>query len=322
MNHYPEHIHELIGLVLSGEATAAQKAELQEWRSANPEQEVYFQQMERLLQIPEPLQSSEIDVDAAWKKVAEQLDRPAKPAVVRRMNTSWWRIAAAAIIVLVAGVYWYSGLPRNKMHVAAASKIESATLPDGSKIVLNSGSMLTYQEQNGARKVQLKGEAYFNVVHDAARPFVVKVKGISVTDIGTSFNIRTVSDSGFVEVLVEEGEVQLSGTGFTRNLHAGQGAVYRKGKGLMVFELHHSNVTAYATGKLEFANTPLSEVAVVLEKTFGVSIDVAEPIRNCALTADFSKENLDTILEIVAATLQIEIVRNQQVIELRGHGCI
>jgi ferric-dicitrate binding protein FerR (iron transport regulator) len=319
---YPEHIDNLIGLVLSGEATPEQLAELRAWRNSNPDQEAYFLEMDKLMTLPEPEVLSDVDVDAAWNKVSSQIVQPKNDAVLRRLNPGVWRIAAAAILLMVAGVYWYQGVPKNEFQLLSETAITKGTLPDGSEVVLNSGSKIHYREQRGVRRVSLLGEAYFKISHDEVHPFTVEVLDLTVTDIGTAFNIRSVSDSDLVEVTVEEGEVNLKGPDLSINLKAGEGLIYKKGKTQGKFQLHHRNASAYATGRLEFINVPLSEVAEVLGKKFAVSVRVNDAVSNCTLTADFSNEELDTILEILATTMQLEVIRSGNSIELKGSGCI
>lgn len=316
----PPNIDELIALVITGEADAAQKAEVEKWRALSSENEKYYGEMVKLFAIPEDTIIA--DVDAAWMKVSDQIDNSRKEAVIRKMNMNWWQMAAAAVVIFMIGFYWYSTLPSNEMQLAATDDIVKAQLPDNSNVVLKELSSIDYKEVDGKRKVRLEGEAYFNVKHNDQLAFEVQVMELIVRDIGTAFNIRSVRDSDLVEVSVDEGEVELEYHSSKLLLKAGEGAVCTKGKISPKYLLQDRNSSAYATGKLAFVNAALEDVAAVLSKTFNVEIRTDEAIRQCALTADFSGEKLDTILEILSATMQVQVTGDERNIRLSGKGCI
>lgn len=88
------------------------------------------------------------------------------------------------------------------------------TLADGTEVSLDAGSSITYPVAftKADRKVTITGQAYFKVKHDAAHPFFVKVKDLTIQDIGTEFNINAYDDEGNIKTTLVEGSVKVEGT--------------------------------------------------------------------------------------------------------------
>lgn len=100
------------------------------------------------------------------------------------------------------------------------------TLADGTRVWLNAASSITYPSSfNGTdRQVEITGEAYFEVVHNAAKPFRVKVAGQVIEDLGTHFNINAYSDEPAIKTTLLEGSIRLSNNSGNLILKPGQQA--------------------------------------------------------------------------------------------------
>ncbi|NKR04533.1 FecR domain-containing protein, partial len=115
-----------------------------------------------------------------------------------------WAAAAAVLVLLASGIIWYiTAGNREQLYVTAANEQKEISLPDGSTIALKPFTEIhvagDYNQR--ARSIQLvKGEAFFNVVHNASKPFTVNMDESSVKDLGTSFTIRRSADT--VKVMV------------------------------------------------------------------------------------------------------------------------
>src|SRR5690606_32688824 len=125
--------------------------------------------------------------------------RLARPAPRGSLWSAPWLQAAAVLLVLAAGFLLFGRLGGGGAPVAAAQRhttgvgeVASVALPDGSRVLLGPASELVVAGGYGAadRGVELRGEAYFEVDHDEARPFRVRVGDALVTDLGTVFTIR------------------------------------------------------------------------------------------------------------------------------------
>jgi ferric-dicitrate binding protein FerR (iron transport regulator) len=106
--------------------------------------------------------------------------------------------------------------------IVAANSPRVDTLPDGSMVTLHKGSSIAYAARlkGSARAIRLQGGAFFSVVHDAAKPFIVQANDVTVTVIGTSFDIRSIA--GSTEIRVKTGAVKVARGTETHLLHAGE----------------------------------------------------------------------------------------------------
>jgi transmembrane sensor len=126
----------------------------------------------------------------------------------------WWPAAAAVVIgIVVTG--WFSGLfgtSHDYVLLEAKGMVKQVRLADGSMVWLRPGSRLRFDQKAFGMKERLmeleRGEVFFDVVHDANKPFVVQTGRVQTTDIGTSFDIKNEMDN--VVVTVASGEVKVS----------------------------------------------------------------------------------------------------------------
>lgn len=262
---------------------------------------------------------------------------PPATAVVKPM---WWRplwAAAAVLLLLLAGGY-YLLLPAASPSAPAltyrhkrvpAGQIDSLTLPDGSRIVLNAGSTLTYPAQFAAtrRDVYLKGEAYFRVTKNPAQPFVIHSGGLQTRVVGTSFNVYAYPRAARQEVTVLTGVVCVSDPARARQLtlQPAQRAVFERA----THALHKVPVArpglslAWRQGQLRFEDAPLDEVLDKLSSRYGVVLRArALPLRNCRLTVRFEAETLPEVLQVLGALTHSQPRTDpQHTIWLEGKGC-
>jgi transmembrane sensor len=175
-----------------------------------------------------------IDVDKAWINVQSRLEAestkstktimPVSP--VRFLRYTFVRIAAVGLIILGLGsaaVYMnYSGYFSKRITVTTGINQKNfvVALSDGSKITMNRNSEFSYRESFGkhTRKVNLKGEAFFEIAPDASKPFIIDAGNASVKVVGTSFNVITKNQESAVEVYVKTGKVLLSDISGTSSL--------------------------------------------------------------------------------------------------------
>lgn len=134
-----------------------------------------------------------------------------------RIRTHWSQIAAGLLLLLSVGmsVLFYSQrqelqqLTSRNVVIRSSESPSSVTLPDGTKVRLNTRSSLTYQQDFGRedRRVELSGEGYFDVKRDETKQFVVQTDFIDITVLGTSFNVYAYEDKDFLEMALVEGSV-------------------------------------------------------------------------------------------------------------------
>jgi len=126
----------------------------------------------------------------------------------------WWPAAAAAMLLLCAGLAaWLWRGDETQTLATAVGEQRSVTLADGSIVTLNTNSILETDLSHRERRIFLRqGEAHFQVAHDRSRPFLVRAGDAVVRAVGTEFEVRLRSDS-HIEVLVNEGRVEVQAQG-------------------------------------------------------------------------------------------------------------
>ncbi|MCG8326337.1 MAG: FecR domain-containing protein [Chitinophagales bacterium] len=267
--------------------------------------------------------SYEPDVDKGLALFQERLAQGApsqkEEAIVRRLPGRILAIAASLALLLAAG-WWVL----NRDYVSDASGLvayetqieqkESFELPDGTEVILNENSSLTYDtdyEKNPERRVTLIGEAYFKVQPDADHPFQIKAGNSEVVVLGTAFNLRAYPHEDFMEVEVEEGKVAFSSEKGEQSvkLTANQKGIYlSKQEQIIVQENTGLNTHAWRTQNLHFRDTPIDLVISDIARFYDVDIALKNTENlNCGLTAVFKGEQLEDVLEVIKLALDVEI---------------
>jgi ferric-dicitrate binding protein FerR (iron transport regulator) len=190
-------------------------------------------------------------------------------------------------------------------------------LPDGTKVWLNHGSKLKYPQSFGkeSRNVQLVGEAYFEVVEDRQRPFVVNTGVMEVYATGTSFNVMAYKDDQDVAVSLDEGSVELYKL-YQDNeirqkvydLKPEEHAVYHKEPNTMeIIEGRNDIYTAWKKGRMIFRQEPLNQIVKKLERWYNVDIVLNNPdLATHEFTATLTDETLSQVLDLFSKAAPLE----------------
>ncbi|MEI6949049.1 FecR domain-containing protein [Paraflavisolibacter sp. H34] len=148
-------------------------------------------------------------------------------------------------------------------------------LPDGSLVWLNAASSLHFPTAFGGkeRRVEITGEAYFEVAKDRSKPFVVAVNGAEVQVLGTHFNVMAYTDEGALKTTLLEGSVRFSGAGQTRLLEPGQQSQLTKtGAVNVVSGVDTESVVAWRKGMFHFDNADIETVMRQLARWYNVEV--------------------------------------------------
>lgn len=324
-----DNIDDLIGKVLAGEASSAEETLVKNWVAQSDANRQYFNQLKIIFKkAATPIPAMSFDADKAWVAMKARL-HPPEHKNARFM--SWNRAArlAAGIVMIAAGGYlafqWFSK-PVEMLNLASGSTTIERVLPDGSAAFLNRNTTLDYvhNPRKGVRKVTLNGEGFFTVEHQQEVDFLIEAQEVLVKDIGTSFNVSAYADRDTIEVLVETGEVQiytLTNPGI--RLRAGETGIYsKKEKKFHRVAKPDANILAYKTGVLVFKNTDLPTVINTINEVYQAQIKLAnENLATCRITVSFNNDTLDTIVDVIATTLGLQVARTQTEIILEGTGC-
>lgn len=322
-----EHIDELIARVLAGEATAEELNSLQQWRSASAENDSYYLESEKIFAaVDAAVDNLELNEDLAWQKLQHKLDHGKQAKIIpfyRRPVVLRAAAGVALLLVLTVVSRWLmqkEELP--PLVLASTLRSETKKLPDGSKVILNKNTELRYTlNEKGERKVSLKGEAFFEVVHDEHKPFVVEVEGVIVRDIGTAFNVKALPETNTIEVVVESGEVQFYSSGDVGlRLVKGEKAVYDRSNRhfTKMLPVPTENTGAYRLQHFEFKDTPLREVVAQLNASCPLVIRLAEKdLEDLRLSVLFHHEDPEGMVDIIADTFDLEVQKNDSLYVLK-----
>lgn len=222
------------------------------------------------------------------------------------------RMAAIALLILAVGipVVYYSinqsHKSRGAIEYSSPEGILTVDLPDGSRVFLNEGANLQYNESpEKQREITLKGEGYFDVTTDKNRPFLVNTGKVTVTVLGTSFNIRE-SDSRSVEVFVESGSVKLELQEQNQSIILGPGQLGQADQELKISKLDDLNYLSWKTLDFKFIDESIEEIFRVLENAYHVEVRTGN-IKNTGmrLTTSYSDQSFETILNTICTALDI-----------------
>ena len=317
-------IDDLIGKHLAGEASVVETQQVQEWCTRSAENQKYFENLQLIFQKASLVNdASTYNADLAWRKVHAQLHNSTKTTFL-----SWplLRIAASVLLISALGIWAYQQFlsPVEHTQLTSAATVVQDSLPDGTKVALNKQTALsvTYNAKKKQGRIKLKGEAKFEIKHEADKELIVEAEEVLIRDIGTTFNVRAYPESNTIEVTVQEGEVQF----YTEQnegifIQAGDKGIYNKQTKTFLKEQADTNVVSYATKLFVFEETDLQSVVEQLNAIYEKKIVIGKNIERCRVTVNFQNEEIETIAEILAETLNLRISATASEIILEGEGC-
>jgi ferric-dicitrate binding protein FerR (iron transport regulator) len=247
------------------------------------------------------LEGPTIDTEAALHKVKTQIQHKAtKP---KKVINLWYRVAAAAILIISAGFF----LNSSKTYTTAIGETETITLTDGSVVNLNTNSSLTHKRffWNSNKEVTLSGEGYFTVTKGDG--FKVKTSKGTVSVLGTEFNIK---DRTHFEVKCYEGKVRLNTKNKAYTLTKGmQVSIKNKTQQETVFT---EQKPSWKSGVSTFKDTPLHSVLEELSLYFPVSFNAKNINTTRLFTGNFNHNNLETALKTTLLPMGISYTKSKK----------
>jgi ferric-dicitrate binding protein FerR (iron transport regulator) len=227
-------------------------------------------------------------------------------------------VRVAAAVVLAVGVGSAMAVWLRSRHptppparVAATGAGERATfrLPDGTRVMLGVASRLRYPAQFGAaaREVSVDGEAYFDVAHDADRPFTVQAGELVAKDLGTQFTVRRYPEDPGARVVVREGRVAIRAAAdgaLEGVVAAGQRGGLGRGGAPFVEAADTGRYFAWTHGRLVLDKVPLREALPELERWFDLEFRLADrALGDVPLSATLKTKPTADVLNSLAASL-------------------
>ncbi len=304
----------------------------QEFLSLFHQEEVEFSLKDNLLEeldlttdSPESRQYFDIIFEKMWRK---RKIKTGNSTISRRLVVRVIQIAAILVIGLLVGAY----LGLNKYETDSVfytsttpkGSVSQMLLPDGTQIYLNSGSEIKYsvEGKNNMREIFLDGEAWFHVSKMKDKPFLVHTAMYDVFVTGTSFNVKAYREEKDVTTTLEEGNISIRSSGNLKLsgdilLKAGEQLVYDKeSRNIEIHEVNTKWYSSWKGNKLEFVNMSLKELAVLLERRYGVDIEIADKdILDYHYDGTFKDETILEVLEVLKCTLPIQYhIVNQKIV--------
>lgn len=310
-------------------------------------------QEEKLLEDFYELESERIQVwdeermgnkEAVRERIAGQLRLKITPPQKQHFIFPSTFISVAASVLLLLGFSYFffanSLTPQQPQPKAELAWITKTTprgqssiilLEDSTKVYLNAESTLQFPPrfEGGIRKVILQGEAYFEVKPDSSSPFVVQSGLLNTTVLGTSFNVAAYPHERQA-VTVAEGKVLVQATAPQEKEHKNELILYPNeqtfwnpdAQQLEKVKVQAADVTAWTQGAIFLEDTPLLELAHILERRYGATIHFEnERVRQCRISGTIKRMPLQDVLDVVASTLPVTYTMHGNNVTLSGKGC-
>ena len=320
-----------IGRYLAGESSPEEAAAVQRWLAQHPEDAQLVAALDAAATAATAATSASssdaarLDVETTLARVKQRARSGVRTAV--RRFAGFAAVAAALLLVAVL-VPWADIVDRTRdvplmSPVAVSTDVgqrDSVLLPDSSLVVLGPQTRISYAMNADQRVVDLDGQAFFRVTHQA-RPFVVVTKGATIRDIGTEFSVqstlaepvRLVVHAGVVEVRAASGDT----------LRAGDVALIENSGQI---ETSRGTATtddlAWMRGQLVFKDKPLAEIASDLRRWYGVELRVTDSalLRRHFTGTFVTSESARTLVDAVAMAIGARVESRGDTLTLRSVG--
>lgn len=284
----------------SGDCSSDEQKSFLRWLNVDEANRKAYDEVESLWQQLGGLETGR-HIEEARAHLAAARRRPAR----RRM------LGFALAASLIAALSWsWLDFSDEQIYRTAVGGRQDIALADGSRLELDTDSEIVVRYSRHHRELELvRGQAAFTVVHDGARPFVVRAGKRLIRDIGTQFNVR--KDADRLSVAVMAGEIEVSGSDGTQSLHQGQKLSYSsQGRLSSVESVDVAATTAWRSGQLVFRAQPLGEVLAELERYHAVKLVVTSSrIMTTKVSGTFPTDDLALALKTMAAAIPIKVTR-------------
>jgi len=269
-------------------------------------------------------------LDFGWQKAGRltvlrqgQL-RPAAKATAPTVRPILSKFAVVAGVAAAAIAGWFElSSPAQVTYATSVGGREIVRLVDGSQIELNTNTAIRISDRRNRREVWLdRGEAYFEVTHDAAHPFIVTAGNVRLTDLGTKFSVRRNDDR--LKVAVSEGGVRLETDGDPAkdrvlDLAPGQVAL-ATASGVSIQREEKTelkNALAWRSGVLVFHHTTLADAAAEFNRYNHRQIEITDPkIARLEIGGTFPTTDVDGFAEVSRDVLRLRVVRDGDAIRI------
>ena len=319
---------------LSHDINEEKEKELFAWIAESEANRRYFEQWKEIWESSSVIgEMNNFDSRRGFRKFL--MARESIDAYRRRKPRLWgWLPYAAAILAVilsVAGTRIFtvkdimSDSRMVSINVPAGAKTE-LSLPDGTAVWLNANSTISYSSgfgfgNSGERIVHLDGEGYFEVTEDKTRPFVVRADEMSVTVLGTKFNVRNYANENDIMLSLKEGSVRLDSGTETVCVQPGERAVLSRASGrITTGKTDNTADIQWKSGIIGFYDETLPDIMKELERQYNVRISISSSsLVNLRFYGTFEKKShtITDILDMLSSTCKFSYIRDGDSFTLR-----
>jgi len=261
------------------------------------------------------------DASKAWNKLHARLDNenllPEK-SVETRNRFMPVRVRIAAVILVLVGISAVIYLQVNRKSPAEMVRVNTAneantlikTLNDGSVIYIAQNSLFSFPKEfeNDSRNVELKGEAFFDIVPNPDKPFIIETDEVLIEVLGTAFNVKTEDDEGFA-LFVDRGKVKVTlkkDPSHSELVIAGEKVTTNKNN-IVKSKFVADQASLWYKQHMHFKDEPLQNIISVLNRNFNTTFVITEKeIGIRRLTVTFNKETAEEMTELICLTLNLK----------------
>lgn len=245
------------------------------------------------------------------------------------------KVAAVFLLSIVVSYFIFQEFnPSETTDQVYISKVEKSTsssqrsrilLPDSSIVWLNVNSRVIFPKvfSEAERNIELIGEAYFEVLPDKDRPFIIKSGDIKTTVLGTSFTVAANPSDKEINVAVVSGEVMVTKQTDSVLLAKNEKATYSKAANTITHSKIENTLLYNGWTKKSFQvdNIPMHEFILILEKIYQVEIKMDQSLNYCVITLEYQNQSLEMLLNMIKDALQVQYEVNGDKVYINGQGC-
>lgn len=325
MNHP---IDPIIARVLTGHCSSEDYLLLSEWLEADEKNKTVFRLLKGYWDAEVSFRHS-LQPGPSLTKLSNQIEKQERGKRIKRFRRIVFPLAAAAVALIAVfflTTYFSSRQPGARQFYTYLTDKSKAnlTLDDGTKIVLNRYSKLTYSDAYGTarREVRLEGEAYFEVAKNPGKPFVVDMGNASIRVIGTTFSVKAGNDTDRITAILLEGSIRFESATQHVLLSPDQQLTFtRSTHKINIQPVDAKGQVAWKDGLLKYKSIALSLLLEELGEKYGVPVylenrQLADPA--VTVSGTFTEEqSLEEILRVISRSLPIRWVERSGAFYIR-----
>lgn len=287
---------------------------LERWLAADPEHARLYDRVTRA-------------VDEAAKAPRHDDIGPAIPVPAGRLSSPaarWIPFAmAASVVVTVGGVAWMMASDNKPASYALSTQPgvrRSVVLDKAVRLEVNGDTRLTLDRRDARFARMERGEVLLSVAHDPEHPFRLEAGDVTITDIGTIFDVE--QNAQTTRIAVADGEVRVTTRAGSATVPAGRGISIAQATGDMVLQdVEKRSVGAWRVGRIDFTDMAIADLAIRLHRATGAQIDVARDIADRRVSGSIAiGTDPQEIFRTLAPLLRVAIVRRGDLWVWSGHA--